>query len=220
MKFIGNCSNQINWLDIIAELDSIESQSTDICDPRNLDPKKSVDENEKLAVDILQENQAKYFAEMLPIKGKAYCDKLSTPTSSILYSWKHAGYKISNITWEDFYSHDYPIVRVLAEQFSQIFNAIPIYEKNVITRLRAGRIAPWHYDTLPDISDYKSKGELVRYVCFINDSTPGQTLTVGNTTVAHASVGDIYQWDSNYDWHAAANASMKHFYMFHFEGYR
>jgi hypothetical protein len=219
MKYVGNCAELINWNDVIDSIKDLHA-STDICDPKDLSPTLSAEENEATAIRRIKEQEDLYFDEMSKTKGVDAANILRSKTENTLNSWIDAGYKYSEITWEDYYVEKFPTVLEASNIFTGIINATPIPGRVFITRLKPGKVAPWHYDVLPDISEYKKLGSLVRFVCFIQEPIPGHTFSFNNITYYNESVGNIYEWTNVDDYHSAANSSLQPFYMFHWQGYR
>jgi hypothetical protein len=219
MKYIANCSEIINWDHVIDSVKDL-NPAAGVGDPSAYDISLSIEENERIAITRYKEQKAVYFGNMYKNKDYEFVKKLEIQTNRVLEDWISAGYKYSEIDWGDYRYEEFELVKQLGDRFAKIVNVTPIPYRVSITRLHPGKFAPWHYDVLPDVSDYDGLGEHVRFVCFMQDPVPGQTLSFRNETFFKEKKGDIWEWDSVKAYHSAANSSLQDYYLFHFQGYR
>jgi hypothetical protein len=216
-SYIGNTGDKINWNSIVTNLEG-KLGFTDISDPVNVDASKSINTNEDFARNKWFADVKKYAEEVKDSVTPEHLNFLVNETNSTYQKWVDAGYLIHQISWEDYYP-DSHFDRSLEDIFASITNTTPIPHRVFITRLRPGKVAPWHFDTLPDISKYKKLGKVDRWICFMHDPVPGQVMIINDFTFHNEKVGEIFKWDNRNNFHAAANASLKPYYMFHYEGY-
>lgn len=99
--------------------------------------------------------------------------------------------------------------------FENIVNAKCLL--SFVSEIRPGKCAPWHWDINPWLNDYP-KGEVIRYVCFIDKPKPGQAFMIEDECFYMESQGNIYQYPSLDSWHAGFNAGLKTKFLFTFTG--
>lgn len=132
--------------------------------------------------------------------------------------WQEAGYKYNDasIEWINYFpgsDFDESIVSV----FSSIVNASPWMVW--ISRIRPGKMAPWHFDAHSNINEVLKLGTPVRFTCYIQDPHDGHVSIVADAAVYRPSKGSIYQWPSYDAWHCGLNGGLVDKYMFNFWGY-
>lgn len=204
--FFGNCKDIINWEEVNASLEGHEGWY-DISRPDDPITEEQLLAKTKSSLDD-------YFLTNPENKTQEYLTHIRTEADTVMGNWLSAGYKYKNIFWENFRTGN-ELSESLATEFAKIVNAVPL--RVFITRIVPGVTAPWHYDVLPDYSEY---GEVVRYICFIHKAIPGQIIAFKDVTFYNEDIGNIYKWDDTKQWHAAANASLQPYSLFHFEGYK
>ena len=202
--YFGNTLDKIDWSTIIDNIKHTEG-FYDISRPN--DPITESALREKIV------NSTTEYFKTTQHKDAEYQKFLEHQAWLVLNGWLDAGYNYKQIYWENFHTGK-EIDIAIETEFAKIVNAVPL--RTFITRIVPGVIAPWHYDVLPDYSDHKN---LVRYICFIHDPVPGQTISFQDKTFYNETKGTIFKWDDTKQWHAAANASLVPYYLYHFEGY-
>lgn len=89
-----------------------------------------------------------------------------------------------------------------------------------ISRINPGKTAPWHWDLDDEEAEYLSKGQIIRYVCKMNQPSPGQVTIIGNHALHGGSQGDTYQWPDHRMWHGSVNCGLEPKYQFNYLGYK
>jgi hypothetical protein len=129
--------------------------------------------------------------------------------------WQDAGYQYDteSIEWINYFPR-----KELIDQFSVIVDAKPWMVW--FSKIRPGKMAPWHEDVHSKINEVLSLGTPVRFTCYIQDPHVGHVSIVENYCVYMPKKGDIYQWPSHDAWHCGMNGGLVDKYMFNFWGYR
>lgn len=132
--------------------------------------------------------------------------------------WQQAGYKYqdNNIEWINYFKEDFGLDVV--DTFENIVDVRPLMVW--VSRIRPGKMAPWHFDAHKDIEHFKQKGELIRFTCYIQDPQHGHVSIVDNETVYRPAKGNIYQWPKYDAWHCGMNGGLTDKFMFNYWGYR
>lgn len=132
--------------------------------------------------------------------------------------WQEAGYlyKDHAVEWTNFFKEDFG--EDVVNKFKDIVNVEPLMVW--ISKIRPGKMAPWHYDAHQNINEFKKKGELVRYTCYIQEPQHGHISIVGESAVYRPAKGNIYQWPSYDAWHCGMNGGLTDKYMFNYWGYQ
>lgn len=86
-----------------------------------------------------------------------------------------------------------------------------------VSEIRPGKCAPWHWDINPWLNDYP-KGQLVRYVCFVDKPKQGQAFMIEDECFYMEKQGNIYQYPSLDSHHAGFNAGLDTKFLFTFTG--
>jgi hypothetical protein len=132
--------------------------------------------------------------------------------------WEQAGYVYNDsaIEWVNYFPGS-DFSNNVVEQFGSIVNAKPwmIW----ISKIRPGRMAPWHFDAHSKIDELVGK-DVVRYTCYIQKPTFGHVSIVEDVCVYRPNQGDIYQWPSYDSYHCGMNGGYTDKYMFNFWGYQ
>jgi len=134
-------------------------------------------------------------------------------------TWQAAGYQYndSTIEWTNYFpgkDFDNEVVNI----FSGIVNAKPWMVW--ISKIRPGKMAPWHYDAHTKLNELLKLGTPVRYTCYIQDPHPGHVSIVGDQSVYLPAKGSIFKWSSYDAWHCGMNGGLADKYMFNFWGYQ
>lgn len=132
--------------------------------------------------------------------------------------WQTAGYKYNDdaIEWINYF----PVAdfdNSIVETFEKLVRVKPWMVW--ISRIRPGRMAPWHIDVHSKIDELKSLGTPFRFTCYIQDPSPGHASIVEDTCVYMPKKGSIYQWPSYDAWHCGMNGGLTDKYMFNYWGY-
>jgi hypothetical protein len=133
--------------------------------------------------------------------------------------WKAAGYQYGDptIEWTNFFP-EANFNKTIVDTFESIVNATPWMVW--ISRIRPGKMAPWHFDAHSNIDELLTLGNPVRYTCYIQAPHDGHVSVVGDTAVYKPECGSIYEWP-NYDaWHCGMNGGLVNKYMFNFWGFQ
>lgn len=132
--------------------------------------------------------------------------------------WQSAGYAYDNssIEWINYFPEDFG--KEIVEQFESIVGAKPWMVW--ISRIRPGKMAPWHYDAHQKIEEFKQLGNPVRYTCYIQPPHHGHISIVDTTAIYHPEQGSIYQWPNHDAWHCGMNGGLEDKFMFNYWGYQ
>jgi hypothetical protein len=133
--------------------------------------------------------------------------------------WKNAGYahNTDSIEWINYFPEK-NFQKEIVDTFHTIVNAKPWMVW--ISRIRPGKMAPWHYDAHQNIKELLNLGNPVRYTCYIQDPQPGHISIVDNSAIYHPIKGSIYQWPSYDAWHCGMNGGLVDKFMFNYWGYQ
>ncbi len=141
--------------------------------------------------------------------------KLLDSYIEISNTWKNAGYDLKNIKWFDYYPDEH-----YSKQVETIFeNIVKADARRVwISEIMPGRSAPYHWDVDDHEEEWLSKGELVRYTCFIEKPTFGHIFILDNQYFYNPDQHSIIKWEDYRLFHAGTNCGHTPFYLFHFLG--
>lgn len=130
--------------------------------------------------------------------------------------WQQAGYLHSEsiIEWTNYFAEDFG--QEIVDAFSSIVNAKPCMAW--VSKIRPGRMAPWHYDAHQKIEEFRKLGNLVRYTCYIQEPQHGHISIVGESAVYRPEKGSIYIWPTYDEWHCGMNGGLTDKYMFNYWG--
>ena len=134
----------------------------------------------------------------------------------MISTWKAAGYDKSNsVEWINYYpERHYPMQ--LVEHFATWSNTK--YARSWISRIRPGKMAPFHQDIDDRLDEYLAIGPLIRYSICISPPAPG-SLFLLNDQVFHLNPqGTVIEWPHYLDWHAGTNCGFHDQFMFHYLG--
>jgi hypothetical protein len=132
--------------------------------------------------------------------------------------WKTAGYEYntSSIEWINYFpgkNFDQSIV----ETFKNIVNVEPWMVW--ISRIRPGKMAPWHFDAHQNIAELLKLGKPMRYTCYIQEPSDGHISIVDQTAIYRPVKGSVYRWPSHDSWHCGMNGGLKDKFMFNYWGF-
>lgn len=132
--------------------------------------------------------------------------------------WIEAGYKFNDpaIEWTNYFPGS-DFSQEVVDIFKTIVNAEPWMVW--ISRIRPGRMAPWHFDAHSKIHELIDK-KVVRYTCYIQKPTFGHVSIVENSCIYRPIQGNIYQWPSHDSYHCGMNGGYTDKYMFNYWGYQ
>ena len=132
--------------------------------------------------------------------------------------WQTAGYEYDNssVEWINYFPEDFG--KDIVEQFQTIVGANPWMAW--ISRIRPGKMAPWHFDAHQNLDQLLALGNPVRYTCYIQEPQHGHVSIVGEHSVYRPAKGAIYQWPTYDAWHCGMNGGLVDKYMFNYWGYQ
>ncbi len=132
--------------------------------------------------------------------------------------WKSAGYEYNNsrIEWINYFpGTDFD--QTVVGKFESLVNAKPWMVW--ISRIKPGKMAPWHFDAHQNINEIYNLGKPVRYTCYIQEANDGHISIVDQTAVYRPVKGSIYRWPTHDSWHCGMNGGMVDKFMFNYWGY-
>jgi hypothetical protein len=130
--------------------------------------------------------------------------------------WTDAGYdKSEAVEWINYYPGKH-FDKAIVDMFSQLVNCK--CARSWISRIRPGKMAPYHQDIDDNIEEYQALGELVRYSVFISKPAPGSIFLFKDNVYYLQPQGTVTEWDHYLDWHAGTNCGFTDKFMFHFLG--
>lgn len=133
--------------------------------------------------------------------------------------WQLAGYTYNDpsIEWINYFpGSDFD--NTVVEQFENIVEAKPWMVW--ISKIRPGKMAPWHFDAHSRLNELLKLGQPVRYTCYIQEPHDGHISIVGQQAVYRPSKGSVYKWTNYSDWHAGMNGGLVDKFMFNYWGYK
>jgi hypothetical protein len=136
--------------------------------------------------------------------------------NEIITKWTTAGYdKGDSVEWINYYPETHFSLEVI-NHFEKWSNSQ--CARAWISRIRPGKMAPFHQDIDDNIEKYLSKGQLIRFSIFISEPSSGAVFILKDDVYHLQPAGTILQWDDYLDWHAGMNAGFKDKFMFNFIG--
>ena len=135
-------------------------------------------------------------------------------------AWQKAGYRYNDASIEGInYFPKEHFDQSVVDTFQSIVDAEPWMVW--ISRIRPGKMAPWHFDAHSKISELLALNRpIVRYTCYIQPPSNGHVSIVGTTALYRPEQGSIYEWPSYDAWHCGMNGGLNDKYMFNYWGYR
>ena len=133
--------------------------------------------------------------------------------------WQDAGYCYDSpsIEWTNYFP-GIDFDQTIVDTFTSIVQAKPWMVW--ISKIRPGKMAPWHFDAHTKIDEILSLGEPIRFTCYIQDPSHGHISIVDDQCVYRPAKGSIYKWPTYDAWHCGMNGGLTDKYMFNFWGYR
>lgn len=142
---------------------------------------------------------------------------LETPGyGEILQLWQKNNVNTDSIEWINYY----PTINYSKDieiEFANSFNCTPL--RSWISRIDPGYMTGWHWDVDDHESEYKSKGKLVRYTCFIDKPKVGHAFVIGQQCYYNVLQGTTVKWNKYNEWHCGMNGGLEPNFMFHLIGY-
>lgn len=136
--------------------------------------------------------------------------------NSLIKQWKTAGYdKCDSVEWINYYPGKH-YSETVAEKFSKWSDSQ--CARNWISRMRPGKMAPFHQDIDDNIEEYLSKGSLVRFSVFISEPSLGALFIIKDQVHHLQPRGKVILWNDYLDWHAGVNCGLRDKFMFHYLG--
>lgn len=134
----------------------------------------------------------------------------------MIRTWKQAGYdKLDSVEWINYYpGKDFNEAHVT--QFAEEHNLK--CARAWVSKIRPGKMAPYHQDIDDNIEEYLAQGSLVRYSVFISEPKPGAVFLFHDEVYHLKPQGTIIKWGDYMNWHAGVNCGLSDKYMFHFLG--
>lgn len=134
----------------------------------------------------------------------------------IINKWKSAGYdKIDSVEWINYYPEVH-FDKSVVDQFSNVVNLK--CARCWISRIRPGKMAPYHQDIDDNIEKYLKLGPIERYSVFISPESVGSVFLLKDQAYHFQKQGTVIKWDDYLDWHAGTNCGFVDKFMFHFLG--
>lgn len=134
----------------------------------------------------------------------------------IIAKWQSAGYdQGDSVEWINYYPGSHFDLSVV-EKFSKTVNLK--HARSWISRIRPGKMAPYHQDIDDNIEKYLAQGELIRYSVLISKPSLGSIFLLKEAVYHNQDQGTLIKWDNYMDWHAGSNCGFSDQFMFHFIG--
>lgn len=134
----------------------------------------------------------------------------------IIDQWKAAGYdKCDSVEWINYYP-DRHFSSAVSEKFSKWSNSK--CARSWISRMRPGKMAPFHQDIDDNLEQYLSRGSLVRFSVFISKPSRGSLFIINDRVHHMEPQGKVIMFDHYLDWHAGVNCGLSDKFMFHYLG--
>lgn len=133
--------------------------------------------------------------------------------------WRKAGYQYDDesIEWINYFPRvDFD--QTVVDKFQTIVGAQPWMVW--ISKIRPGKMAPWHFDAHSKLDELLKLGEPVRYTCYIQDPHEAHISIVGNEVIYKPVKGSVYEWSNYNDWHCGMNGGLADKFMFNYWGYK
>ncbi len=136
--------------------------------------------------------------------------------SEIYQLWQKANFNPNSIKWINYY----PEIHYDKSIETELCNSLGIVaHRSWISRIDPGYYAPWHWDVDDNEQLYLSKGQIVRYSCFIEEPSMGHVFILGDKYLYNIPQGTIVKWDNYKEWHCGMNGGLVPKYMLHILGY-
>lgn len=142
---------------------------------------------------------------------------LNTPGYTDVYQlWKDSNFNENSIKWINYYPtkhYDKNIIDDLANHLK--VETI----RSWISRIDPGYFAPWHWDIDDKETEYLSKGNLIRFSCFIERPSMGHVFILGDQYYFNVPQGTLIKWSNYKDWHCGINGGLTSKFMLHLLAY-
>jgi hypothetical protein len=203
-KFITSTESVINWDEVI-----LSCQNSPNPDRNSVSTvMERVDDNIESG-ELFKDADIQVKQEDVTGLTQSYYDLISI--------WEKANYRLSDIEWYDYYPgqhFDYSV----QQKFEELVGAKPL--RVFVSEVRPGKMVPYHWDIEDFEVEWVKLGEMVRYVCFMQEQEPGHLLFLDEEIMYGLPKNSIYQWRSRKNWHAGVNCGFKPYYLFHYLGYK
>jgi hypothetical protein len=190
-NYIGNCSDLIDWSNVLAHLEDQE-------------------------LPIVKRAAPEYWLEPTVLEPDYIGSTVEkTIDQQMCDDWVKAGYFFDSAVWLVYRAgvhYSQQVENLICEYLNIRINW------SVISRIDPGYTVPLHID--PDDDPSRDGDKKVRFIWQISPSARGQLLTVGDQAFTNLKVGDIYQFDHYLNQHAAANVGLHPAYYFSIEGFK
>lgn len=142
--------------------------------------------------------------------------RLASYYQGIMDTWREANYDFKNIQWYDYYPGEHFDIEV-QNKFADLVNADPL--RVFVSEVWPGHCVPYHWDVEDNEEEWLAKGELVRYVAFMQKEPGfGHVFILEDQCFYNVPQHEIYKWDSYRSFHAGTNCGEFPYYLFHFLG--
>jgi hypothetical protein len=150
------------------------------------------------------------------VPGKKFYQNTDGRFDEIIKKWQSAGYdQGDSVEWINYY----PGIHFNMSLVDEISKQLELeHARSWISRIRPGKMAPYHQDIDDNIEQYLSKGPLERYSIFISKPSLGSVFLLKDQTFHYQDQGTVVKWNDYMDWHAGVNCGFSDKFMFHFLG--
>ena len=207
MKYIGNCSDKIDWDEVIK-----------LCQESVTGDRNTVVSVVERSEVNLQNREPMQTEVPLSVAEQTANEQLLQEYRTVIGDWQDAGCDLNNIYWYDYYPGDhYP--ESVSDTFAAILGIRPL--RVFVSEVYPGITVPYHWDVEDKGAEWLKKyGMLYRYTCCIDVPRTGSVLIVDDHCLYDFKQGDIFEWDSYRNYHSAANGGEHTQYYFHMLGYK
>jgi L-rhamnose mutarotase len=150
------------------------------------------------------------------VPGKKFYQNTDGRFDEIINKWQLAGYESSDsVEWINYY----PVTHFDNSVVDQLATAMGLSPaRSWISRIRPGKMAPYHKDIDDNIEKYLQHGPIERYSIFISKPSLGAVFLLKDQIYHLQTQGTTIKWDNYMDWHAGVNCGFEDKFMFHFLG--
>lgn len=150
------------------------------------------------------------------VPGKKFYQNTDGRFDEIINKWQSAGYESSgSVEWINYYPGKHFDNRVI-DKLATAMGLSPA--RCWISKIRPGKMAPYHQDIDDDIEKYLQYGPIERYSIFISRPSLGSVFLLKNQVFHLQPQGTMVKWDNYLDWHAGVNCGFEDKFMLHFLG--
>jgi hypothetical protein len=158
-----------------------------------------------------------------PMIGYQYSEDRAKSTDvnviEIAENWRSAGYNLtassdSHIAWDAWYSGVH-FDNEIEKKLCSYLKLEPI-DMSMVTRLKPGKFAPWHWDVRDKQTQekFESYKEIVRIHIHMSQSDPGHVFVIEDNILHGRKQGDIIKWPHWKAWHGGGNCGLTPKYQF------